>query len=328
MNEEDVSIRLAEVIATMEERTDNELISVIKDTLMGVGTGMRADSVNDQYKIVYKELDSRLSNQGMSHPNQFDDLWSFIDYWKENGLETYSSRRNFVRGIYRDNGSSNHDGFWASINPTIREVAKSRFDSKHYADAVEASFKEINSRIKEEVRQRTGDTLDGAALMNTAFSLKKPIIILEDQGTEDGRSIQNGYMQMFAGAMTAVRNPKAHSNVEIEPEEAIPLIQLASLLFTKFETAINRDKAASSSSASEPTKKKGIYLRVVNPDDHETLLKIKKIAGANSGASPIILVLGDKGRSAIRLPFGMDDSEPSIGQLHELLGVDNVVVRK
>lgn len=44
----------------------------------------------------------------------------------------------------------------------------------HYSDAVEASFKKINSRIKEEVRRRTGKVCDGADLINTAFSVENP----------------------------------------------------------------------------------------------------------------------------------------------------------
>jgi len=33
-----------------------------------------------------------------------------------------------------------------------------------------------------------------------------------------GRNIQRGYMQIFAGAMIGIRNPKAHKNITIGRE--------------------------------------------------------------------------------------------------------------
>ena len=66
--------------------------------------------------------------------------------------------------------------------------------------------------------------------MNLAFSLQAPLIELDDLSTTSGKSVQTGYMQIFAGAMTGVRNPKAHANITITPERAIHFLFLASLL--------------------------------------------------------------------------------------------------
>lgn len=327
MSEEGLNIKLAEVIANIEERTDSELVAALKDTLTSVGTGLRVDSVNDQYKTIYSELDDRLEKQGQRNPNKFDDLWEFVDYWKENGLATYASRRSYVRSIYRNASASSPSDTWSNIHGVIQGVAKSRFDSGHYADAVEAAFKEINSRVKEVVRQRTGDTYDGAALMNYAFSVKKPVIILEDLETEDGRNIQNGYMQMFAGAMIAIRNPKAHSNVEIEREEAVPLIQLASLLFARFEAAVSRDANTEAKPARKD--KRGVYVRIRDPNDTDKLLLLKQISHKYPGVDSIVLVLGSEKRSAIRLPFKVDASSSRLREeLIDSFGSDSVVVKK
>lgn len=325
MHEQSLEAKLVETIANIEERTDSELIAIIKETLMSVGTGYPIDDVNEQYQLIYKVLDGRLSQQNVTHPNHFEDLWDFYTYWKDNGLDTYASRRTYVRKLYRE--SAGQESHWVGINPVIRDVARTRFESSHYADAVEASFKEINSRVKEEVRQLTGEVYDGAALMNKAFSPKQPIIILEDLETEDGRNVQQGYMQMYAGAMTAIRNPKAHSNIEIDLEEALPLIQLASLLFSKFEAATKRGR--SSSEAKQPDdKNKGVYVRIADPDNHEKLLKLKEIASRYSGGEPIILVLGSDKKSAIRLPFKVKVTKTFIEELVGTFGQESVVVRK
>ena len=87
------------------------------------------------------------------------------------------------------------------------------------------------------MKDKTGEELDGANLMNKAFSLEKPMIVLDDLSTETGKNIQKGYIQIFAGAMTGIRNPKAHENIKISKEKAIHFIFLASLLMYKLDEA-------------------------------------------------------------------------------------------
>lgn len=125
--------------------------------------------------------------------------------------------------------------FWDDIHPSITRVAKSRYEACQFADCVEAALKEINSLVKDHVKRRTGDELDGAPLMNKAFSPRDPLVVLDDLSTESGRNIQQGYMQLYAGSMTGVRNPKAHANVTIDDVRARHFLYLASLLAYRFD---------------------------------------------------------------------------------------------
>lgn len=125
--------------------------------------------------------------------------------------------------------------FWDLLHPKIVEVSKNRFETKHFADSVEAALKEVNNIVKVIVKQRTGQEYDGADLMNRAFSLQNPIIVLDDLSTKTGKNIQKGYMQIFSGAMTGIRNPKAHENVTIERQRTIHFLFLASLLMFKID---------------------------------------------------------------------------------------------
>ena len=127
--------------------------------------------------------------------------------------------------------------FWTRVHPKIAELARPRIEANHLADAVEASFKEVNDRVKSLVKTRTGKEYDGASLMKQAFSTNGPIISLADMSTASGQNEQLGYMDIFAGAMTGIRNPKAHSNLTIEENRAIHLIHLASLLMFKLDEA-------------------------------------------------------------------------------------------
>lgn len=127
--------------------------------------------------------------------------------------------------------------FWALIHPEIIIVAKSRFETGHYADWAEAAFKQINSVVKGIVKTTTGTELDGASLMKTAFSVNNPLIQIDDLTTETGRNIQLGFMEICAGSMTGIRNPKAHAVITIGRERAVHFIFLASLLMDTIDIA-------------------------------------------------------------------------------------------
>ncbi len=130
------------------------------------------------------------------------------------------------------------DNFCDDIHPKIASVAKSRYESLHYTDAVEAALKEVHNCVKEIVRRKINRELDGASLMRTAFSPSNPLIVLDDLSTESGRNIQEGYMVIFAGAMIGIRNPKAHHNLDLKERGAKHLIYLASLLMNKLDERI------------------------------------------------------------------------------------------
>ncbi|MBI5279060.1 MAG: TIGR02391 family protein [Burkholderiales bacterium] len=124
---------------------------------------------------------------------------------------------------------------WSVLHPKVIEFAKPRIEAGHYADAVEAVFKELNAIVKSMYLQITGDELDGVSLMRKAFSPNKPVIVLDDLGTETGRSVQQGYLDLFAGSMAGIRNPKAHGNINITKERAAHHLVLASLLFHRLD---------------------------------------------------------------------------------------------
>jgi uncharacterized protein (TIGR02391 family) len=117
----------------------------------------------------------------------------------------------------------------------LKCVSKGRYDANQFADCVEAAFKEINGVVKEHVRRKTGEELDGAALMNKAFSPKNTLVVLDDLSTQSGRDAQLEYMQLYAGSMTGIRNPKAHANVTIDAARARHFLYLASLLAYRFD---------------------------------------------------------------------------------------------
>ncbi len=155
--------------------------------------------------------------------------------------DVFSKAYKVVQNEYkrRHDGRKHEGGMeefpWQMLHPKVIEIGRSRVESGHFTDAVEAVLKEVNDIVKIMVKQKTGKEFDGADLMNQAFSLSSPTIVLDDLSTENGKNIQKGYMQIFAGSMTGIRNPKAHKNLSISRERAIHLLFLASLLMFKID---------------------------------------------------------------------------------------------
>lgn len=127
---------------------------------------------------------------------------------------------------------------WSLIHPQIAEVSQKRMSDGYYADAVEAACKAVNARVRDYVLDQTGEELDGAGLMKKAFSPSNPIIKIAHMENKSGHDTQQGYMEIFAGVMTGIRNPKAHDNETITKEDALRKLIMISLLMYKIDSRI------------------------------------------------------------------------------------------
>lgn len=125
--------------------------------------------------------------------------------------------------------------FWGSINPKIRDLCLDKFSNGFYADAVETAIKEINSIVKRKYKDVEGIEDDGKSLMFASMKMPNPVIQLSPLENESDKNIQEGYSHIFAGAIVGIRNPKAHSNIILEPNRALHLIFLMGLLMNMID---------------------------------------------------------------------------------------------
>lgn len=133
---------------------------------------------------------------------------------------------------------------WDYLHPKVSAIAKERYLNGYFADAVEAAFKEIEVNVRKALYTIDAEKSISSTvtLMTTVFSDNTPILELCDRSTVTGKDIQKGYMYLFAGAMSGIRNPKAHENTTISKEEAMQKLMFASLLMHKLEQAIEHTK--------------------------------------------------------------------------------------
>ena len=74
-----------------------------------------------------------------------------------------------------------------------------------------------------------------------------------------------------------------------------------------------------------PASKLFVYIK--DPNDHSRLVKMKSVCGENAGTTDVILVLGEKEKSAMRLPFKVDANDNLLSQLKNTLGEECVVLK-
>ena len=124
--------------------------------------------------------------------------------------------------------------YLSHLHPYIAAGCTKLFVDGHHAQAVEESAKAVFQYL----REVTGLTLDGAALVTQAFSLKNPLLAFSDLSDETKRNEQLGFMEMLAAYAKGVRNPLAHTHGKLEEaQKAFEYLVLASLLCRRIDDA-------------------------------------------------------------------------------------------
>lgn len=113
------------------------------------------------------------------------------------------------------------------LHPEIERACSKLFADGHYAESVENACKVLDMLVK--MRSMRMDP-SGTELMQLVFSPKAPILKFNEQQNDSEKSEQQGMMYLYAGAMLAIRNPRAHGLVQDHPENAISYISFISML--------------------------------------------------------------------------------------------------
>lgn len=135
--------------------------------------------------------------------------------------------------------------FFNSLHNRILSVIEQPYLTNQYATAIENAFKEIDHRLIKLYKKHKGIDDNGVSLMRSIFNPEnedKRLLTFENLDSKSGKNVQDGYMQIFAGAMQGIRNPKAHENMTATKESARDRITLASLLMKKIDEAITFSK--------------------------------------------------------------------------------------
>jgi uncharacterized protein (TIGR02391 family) len=121
----------------------------------------------------------------------------------------------------------------------LYKVVKKLFQDGHHAEAVKKAFVYLNNLVK----RHTNITADGAGLMRTTFSPRNPLLKLNAMSNQSEQDEQQGYMDIMAGVMTGIRNPRAHEHDWEDTEErALQLLSLANHLVLRVEATQDKEQ--------------------------------------------------------------------------------------
>ena len=124
-------------------------------------------------------------------------------------------------------------------NEQLQDASGGLFRDRYFARAVEEAFKCLNNAVKD----KSGlHEQDGVPLMRSAFSARSPVLTLNPLKTQSHQHEQQGYMDIYAGSMMGVRNPRAHQHELVDEEAvALELLVLANHLMRKLAAATKAD---------------------------------------------------------------------------------------
>jgi uncharacterized protein (TIGR02391 family) len=191
-----------------------------------------AEPILEQYERLRKKL-MQLDKEASDYLPET--RFSAYDYVGKSMMKAKSAVQSLVAyldpKIARDSGSK-PDYQLSNLHPRLRKQCESLFISKHYSEAIFEGYKLLGKAV----RDKSGLTGDGKSLMSDAFSIRNPVIILNNLQSETDRNEQEGFMHLFMGAMQGIRNPEAHEIRDLkDPIMTLEYLALASLLLRKLD---------------------------------------------------------------------------------------------
>ncbi|MBQ8174706.1 MAG: TIGR02391 family protein [Clostridia bacterium] len=132
----------------------------------------------------------------------------------------------------KDAGSRPSVDFFDQLitDKALRKTVEKLYRDGHHARAVEEAYKFIDNLVKRTAKQ-SETNLTGSKLMTAVFSGNAPILKINAGESTSERDEQIGYMQIFSGCMTGIRNPRAHEcDWEDSEQRALQLLVWANHL--------------------------------------------------------------------------------------------------
>jgi uncharacterized protein (TIGR02391 family) len=155
-----------------------------------------------------------------------------VELSDSNSIATYDDKvaaRNLIQKIDLISGKKTSYQW----HPRVIEASAKRFHDGHYKDAVREAFVALIDAVRKQSNQPSGRGSQDKHAMIQAFRVQDGLLRLSDDA-----NVQEGYQQLFAGSVMAIRNPLSHVAGEfIDKNEAIECLAFASLLFRYLDRA-------------------------------------------------------------------------------------------
>lgn len=123
------------------------------------------------------------------------------------------------------------------VHSEVLKYCKKELLQENYFHSVFEAAKGLSDRV----REISGVDEDGTNLYNAVFSIKNPILQLNELSTDSLRNQQNGFKEMLNGITHYVRNVNAHEpriKWVIEESEAVNVLMTISFLHSMLDLCV------------------------------------------------------------------------------------------
>lgn len=170
--------------------------------------------------------------------NELNVVLAFSGYGvREDGKVIRTKKETTLKGARARAGALKSKLEERGAHSEIFRYCRAELLEDNYFHAVLESIKGIADRV----RSLTGLISDGAELVNTAFSIKAPIIAINNLATDTDKSEQKGFSNILVGLFGAVRNPTAHEPKIFWPmteQDALYIFAMISFVHRKLDGAV------------------------------------------------------------------------------------------
>jgi uncharacterized protein (TIGR02391 family) len=210
--------RLYNAFVTFQNRQQlsNNILTFINKSL----SPARFIGRNEQFEDTRFELNKRLSFIGL----ELSDKGKFKRVEEAKTISEAEQKANRLKSKLQQR----------NVHPIIFEYSKAELLTENYFHSV---FEAVKS-VAEIIRQKTGLTGDGGELVDTAFSIKNPLIKINDLSSETMESEHKGFANLIKGVFGMFRNTTAHAPKiiwEINEEDALDILTTISLIHRKLD---------------------------------------------------------------------------------------------
>ncbi|MCO2097517.1 TIGR02391 family protein [Pseudomonas aeruginosa] len=126
---------------------------------------------------------------------------------------------------------------WRHLTPDLRDRVSTYYKNEQYGEAADQGVKIYCQKI----REVTGLNEDGTELVGKALGGKLPILMVADNNSVSGKSIQLGQEQLSRGLIAAFRNPINHAPIDsvvpntFSEKDCLDILSLTSYLLNRIQ---------------------------------------------------------------------------------------------
>lgn len=121
-----------------------------------------------------------------------------------------------------------------NLHPALPKKVRRLFDDGHYSEATFEALKFVDKTVQ----HIANIAKSGKPLMMEAFGGENPKIALNKRTSLSDQDEQEGFRFIFAGMMSAIRNPKGHEfDIKDGPDTCLDHLTIVSALLRKIEEA-------------------------------------------------------------------------------------------